>query len=112
MDRHLRLVQVGEAGAVTAGDLPPVAGTSDHRLRDRRRLLQVGHRLGWSRRDMRRFAESVGHRPWQELDADDLVVTLGEFRRMLLALTAHFVYWRCRAGDISWIREDVDGRGD
>jgi len=106
------LVQVGEAGAVTSGDLPPVAGTSDRRLRHWRRLLQVGHRLGWSRQDMRRFAESVGHRPWQELDADDLVVTLGEFRRMLLALTAHYLYWRCRAGGIPQRREDADGRGD
>lgn len=103
------MARVDNDGVIAANVARRADDTPAERTRLRRSVLHLGALIGWSQEEVVYFAQAVGNRQWEYLDADDLNAAIDEYRAIMQVLAARFARLRARAIVAPRREEAVDG---
>lgn len=101
-----------ESCAISPFGVRQVDDTPVERTRLRRSVLHLGRLLGWSQEEIVFFAQAVGNRRWEHLDAEDLLAAIDEYRAIMQVLAGRFARLRARAMVAPQRAEALDVYGD
>lgn len=112
MDMSQTMARAADTVASAVNAARQAGDSLAERTRLRRSVLHLGALMGWSQEEIVYFAQAVGNRQWEYLDADDLNAAIDEYRAIMQVLAARFARLRARAIVALRREEAVDGDGD